>query len=158
MNKIYKVIWNKTRGMYMVVSELAKSQSKGSGSVDTRRKLTRSAAALALFFSVISAGGTAWAADMTTVKDTSDTVQTVYTKNGVDAQLTEYAKESAVQTNTAAITTNTKNVAALQTAVEAKANAADVYSKTEADTKFATKDQLKQDVSAINLEVVKKSG
>ena len=157
MNKIYKVIWNKTRGMYMVVSELAKSQSKGSGSVDTRRKLTRSAAALALFFSVISAGGTAWAADMTTVKDTSDTVQTVYTKNGVDAQLTEYAKESAVQTNTAAITTNTKNVAALQTAVEAKANAADVYSKTEADTKFATKDQLKQDVSAINLEVVKKA-
>ena len=150
MNKIYKVIWNKTRGMYMVVSELAKSQSKGSGSVDTRRKLTRSAAALALFFSVISAGGTAWAADMTTVKDTSDTVQTVYTKNGVDAQLTEYAKESAVQTNT-------KNVAALQTAVEAKANAADVYSKTEADTKFATNDQLQQDVSAINLEVVKKA-
>ena len=157
MNKIYKVIWNKTRGMYMVVSELAKSQSKGSGSVDKRRKLTQSAAALALFFSVVSAGGTAWAANTTTVKDTSDTVQTVYTKNGVDAQLTEYAKESAVQTNTAAITTNTKNVAALQTAVEAKANAADVYSKTEADTKFATKDQLKQDVSAINLEVVKKA-
>ncbi|MDD6569755.1 MAG: ESPR-type extended signal peptide-containing protein, partial [Acidaminococcus sp.] len=135
MNKIYKVIWNKTRGMYMVVSELAKSQSKGSGSVDKRRKLTQSAAALALFFSVVSAGGTAWAADTTQVKDTSNAVQTVYTKDGVDAQLTEYAKEKTVQTNTAAIATNTKNVAALQTAVEAKADAADVYTKTETDSK-----------------------
>ena len=135
MNKIYKVIWNKTRGMYMVVSELAKSQSKGSGSVDKRRKLTQSAAALALFFSIVSAGGTAWAADTTQVKDTSNAVQTVYTKDGVDAQLTEYAKEKTVQTNTAAIATNTKNVAALQTAVEAKADAADVYTKTETDSK-----------------------
>ena len=166
MNKIYKVIWNKTRGMYMVVSELAKSQSKGSGSVDKRRKLTQSAAALALFFSVVSTGGTAWAADTTyvKVKDTSNAVQTVYTKDGVDAQLTEYAKEKTVQThteaiaaNTAAIATNTKNVAALQTAVEAKANAADVYSKTEADTKFATNDQLQKDVAATNLEVAKKA-
>lgn len=142
MNKIYKVIWNKTRGMYMVVSELAKSQSKGSGSVDKRRKLTQSAAALALFFSIVSAGGTAWAADTTQVKDTSDAVQTVYTKDGVDKQLAEYAKEKTVQTHTAAIATNTeaiatntKNVAALQTAVEAKADAADVYTKTETDSK-----------------------
>lgn len=82
MNKIYKVIWNKTRGMYMVVSELAKSQSKGSGSVDTRRKLTRSAAALALFFSVISAGGTAWAADMTTLAGYG--ITDAYTKAEVD--------------------------------------------------------------------------
>ena len=87
MNKIYKVIWNKTRGMYMVVSELAKSQSKGSGSVDKRRKLTQSAAALALFFSVVSAGGTAWAADTATVTDTSGTSQTVYTKDGTDSQI-----------------------------------------------------------------------
>lgn len=87
MNKIYKVIWNKTRGMYMVVSELAKSQSKGSGSVDKRRKLTQSAAALALFFTIVSAGGTAWAADTATVTDTSGTSQTVYTKDGTDSQI-----------------------------------------------------------------------
>ncbi len=92
MNKIYKVIWNKTRGMYMVVSELAKSQSKGSGSVDTRRKLTRSAAALALFFSVISAGGTAWAANTTTVTAKDGTEQTVYTQEGTDSQI-EAAKK-----------------------------------------------------------------
>ncbi|WP_296398297.1 ESPR-type extended signal peptide-containing protein [Acidaminococcus timonensis] len=93
MNKIYKVIWNKTRGMYMVVSELAKSQSKGSGSVDKRRKLTQSAAALALFFSVVSAGGTAWAADpSTTVTAKDGTEQTVYTKEGTDSQI-EAAKK-----------------------------------------------------------------
>lgn len=87
MNKIYKVIWNKTRGMYMVVSELAKSQSKGSGSVDKRRKLTQSAAALALFFSVVSAGGTAWAAETATVTDKDNVEQTVYTKDGTDSQI-----------------------------------------------------------------------
>ncbi|MDO5598093.1 MAG: ESPR-type extended signal peptide-containing protein, partial [Acidaminococcus sp.] len=92
MNKIYKVIWNKTRGMYMVVSELAKSQSKGSGSVDKRRKLTQSAAALALFFSVVSAGGTAWAANTTTVTAKDGTEQTVYTQEGTDSQI-EAAKK-----------------------------------------------------------------
>ena len=120
---------------------------------------------------LLPVGGYSYAADTTTVKDTRDTVQTFYTKNGVDAQLTEYAKEKTVQTNTEAIATNTeaiatnteaiatntKNVAALQTAVEAKANAADVYSKTEADTKFATNDQLQKDVAATNLEVAKKA-
>ena len=68
MNKIYKVIWNKTRGMYMVV--------------------TQSAAALALFFSVVSAGGTAWAADPTTTVSAKDgTEQTVYTKEGTDSKI-----------------------------------------------------------------------
>lgn len=110
MNKIYKVIWNKTRGMYMVVSELAKSQSKGSGSVDKRRKLTQSAAALALFFSIVSAGGTAWAADTTQVKDTSDAVQTVYTKDGVDNKMSEYAKQTDLETNKNNIATNKTNI------------------------------------------------
>lgn len=135
MNKIYKVIWNKTRGMYMVVSELAKSQSKGSGSVDKRRKLTQSAAALALFFSVVSAGGTAWAADYTTVKDTRDTVQTVYTKDGVDKHLAEYAKKTDVDTNKNSISTLDTQVKANADAVATKANAADVYTKTETDSK-----------------------
>ena len=32
MNKIYKVVWNKARGMYVVASEFAKSHTKSSGS------------------------------------------------------------------------------------------------------------------------------
>ena len=88
MNKIYKVIWNKTRGMYMVVSELAKGQSKDGRRAVGRKKVAQTAAALALFFSVVSAGGTAWAADTTTTITAKDgTEQTVYTQEGTNSQI-----------------------------------------------------------------------
>ena len=85
MNRIYKVIWNKTRGMYMVVSELAKGQSKDGRRAVGRKKVVQTAAALAVFFSIVSMGGTSYAADgTTTVTDTEGNTQTVYTKDGVD--------------------------------------------------------------------------
>ena len=84
MNRIYKVIWNKTR-MYMVVSELAKGQSKDGRRAVGRKKVAQTAAALAVFFSIVSMGGTSFAADnTTTVTDTEGKTQTVYTKDGVD--------------------------------------------------------------------------
>lgn len=93
MNKIYKVIWNKTRGMYMVVSELAKGQSKDGRRAVGRKKVAQAAAALAVFFSVVSMGGTSFAADTTKVdSSTSDTAVEVYTKAGTDAQI-EAAKK-----------------------------------------------------------------
>ena len=69
MNRIYKVIWNKTRGMYMVVSELAKGQSKDGRRAVGRKKVAQTAAALAVFFSIVSMGGTSFAADGTTKVD-----------------------------------------------------------------------------------------
>lgn len=88
MNKIYKVIWNKTRGMYMVVSELAKGQSKDGRRAVGRKKVAQTAAALAVFFSVVSAGGTAWAADTTTTVTAKDgTEQIVYTQEGTNSQI-----------------------------------------------------------------------
>ena len=84
MNRIYKVIWNKTRGMYMVVSELAKGQSKDGRRAVGRKRVAQTAAALAVFFSIVSMGGTSFAADTTTVTDTEGKTQTVYTKDGVD--------------------------------------------------------------------------
>ena len=89
MNRIYKVIWNKTRGMYMVVSELAKGQSKDGRRAVGRKKVAQTAAALAVFFSIVSAGGTSFAADGTTKVEssTSGTAVEVYTKNGTDAQI-----------------------------------------------------------------------
>ena len=85
MNRIYKVIWNKTRGMYMVVSELAKGQSKDGRRAVGRKKVVQTAAALAVFFSIVSMGGTSFAADnTTTVTDTEGKTQTVYTKEGID--------------------------------------------------------------------------
>ena len=88
MNKIYKVIWNKTRGMYMVVSELAKGQSKDGRRAVGRKKVAQTAAALALFFSIVSMGGTSFAADTTKVdSSTSGTAVEVYTKDGTDNKI-----------------------------------------------------------------------
>lgn len=53
MNRIYKVIWNKTRGMYMVVSELAKGQSKDGRRAVGRKKWHRPLR-LWPYFSVLS--------------------------------------------------------------------------------------------------------
>ena len=91
MNRIYKVIWNKTRGMYMVVSELAKGQSKDGRRAVGRKKVAQTAAALAVFFSIVSMGGTSFAADGTTKVEPagtgSTTAQEVYTKEGTDKQI-----------------------------------------------------------------------
>lgn len=89
MNRIYKVIWNKTRGMYMVVSELAKGQSKDGRRAVGRKKVAQTAAALAVFFGIVSMGGTSFAADGTTTVEpsTSKTAVEVYTKDGTDAQI-----------------------------------------------------------------------
>ena len=104
MNRIYKVIWNKTRGMYMVVSELAKGQSKDGRWAVGRKKVAQTAAALAVFFSIVSMGGTSFAADnTTTVTDTEGKTQTVYTKDGVDkgiASLQEDIQKSNQQVQT----------------------------------------------------------
>lgn len=121
MNKIYKVIWNKTRGMYMVVSELARNQSRGGGSVDKRRKLTQAAAALALFFSIFSAGGTALAADPLTigtaeVNTASGDVVNVLTGNSGEASAINDALEQ-VKTNRQDIETNRNNIQDLKSSV-----------------------------------------
>ena len=91
MNRIYKVIWNKIRGMYMVVSELAKGQSKDGRRAVGRKKVAQTAAALAVFFSIVSMGGTSFAADGTTTVEPagtgSTTAQEVYTKEGTDKQI-----------------------------------------------------------------------
>lgn len=94
MNKIFKVIWSKTRNCYVVASELAKGTSK-STSTGRMAKRAALAAVAALLISPLGAGYVS-AADSVTVKDTSNTDQIVYTKDGVDAQLSGYAKNTTV--------------------------------------------------------------
>ena len=64
MNKIYKVVWSKVRNCYVVVSELAKRNSKGSGSRSIPVKAARGL--IGLLLSACLAGGygvqMAWAA------------------------------------------------------------------------------------------------
>lgn len=97
MNKIFKVIWSKTRNCYVVASELAKGTSK-STSTGRMAKRAALAAVAALLISPLGAGYVS-AADSVTVKDTSNTDQIVYTKDGVDAQLSGYAKNTTVNQN-----------------------------------------------------------
>lgn len=114
MNRIYKVIWNKTRGMYMVVSELAKGQSKDGRRAVGRKKVVQTAAALAVFFSIVSMGGTSFAADPVTigtveVNDTSGNEQKVLTVTQGDA--------STIGTTLSQVSTNQNDIANLQTQV-----------------------------------------
>ena len=119
MNRIYKVIWNKTRGMYMVVSELAKGQSKDGRRAVGRKKVAQTAAALAVFFSIVSMGGTSFAADPVTigtveVKDTSGNEQKVLTVTQGDA--------STIGTTLSQVSTNQNDIATLQTQVSTNTN------------------------------------
>lgn len=66
MNKVYKVIWSKVRNCYMVVSELAKSNGKNTGSTDKRRKLTAGIALAAMALTLnLGMAGAAEAANVT---------------------------------------------------------------------------------------------
>lgn len=115
MNRIYKVIWNKTRGMYMVVSELAKGQSKDGRRAVGRKKVAQTAAALAVFFSIVSMRGTSYAAGITigsaTVTDSSGNTVTVFTGNSSAASAVEAAVELTVPYNS-------KQIGILQDAVQ----------------------------------------
>ena len=157
MNRIFKVIWSKTKHCYIVVSEYAKANTKA---VHTGLRTTAAAAAVAAMLLAPVNYNYVWAADTTTVTDTSTVQQTVYTKDGADntfatrgSLTTEAADRAAADTKEAAdraaadttLQSNIDKEAAvretadtkLQTAVAAKANADDVYSKTDADNKFA---------------------
>ena len=67
MNKIFKVVWSKTKNSYVVVSEIAKRSGKCSSSLN--KKL------IAVFLAagtVMSVTGSAWAADMVKVDGNED--------------------------------------------------------------------------------------
>lgn len=86
MNRIFKVIWSKTKHCYIVVSEYAKANTKAA---HTGLRTTAAAAAVAAMLLAPVNYNYAWAADTVTVEeaDTSTTTQqtqTVYTKDGAD--------------------------------------------------------------------------
>ena len=100
MNKIFKVIWSKTRNCYVVASELAKGHTKASSTGDKTRRLALAAITALMLLPV---GGFSYAADTTTVTDTDNTSQTVYTKEGTDKQVSDaktytYRKVAAEET------------------------------------------------------------
>lgn len=81
MNRIFKVIWSKTKNCYVVASELAKGRTKAASTGDKAKRLALAAITALMLLPV---GGYSYAADTATVTDTSATQQTVYIKDGAD--------------------------------------------------------------------------
>ena len=81
MNRIFKVIWSKTRNCYVVASELAKGRTKAASTGDKAKRLALAAITALMLLPV---GGFSYAADTATVTDTGSNPQTVYTKDGAD--------------------------------------------------------------------------
>lgn len=80
MNRIFKVIWSKTKHCYIVVSEYAKANTKAA---HTGLRTSAAAAAVAAMLLAPVNYNYAWAAETATVTDTSSTTQqtrTVYTQ------------------------------------------------------------------------------
>lgn len=122
MNRTYKVIYNRTRHLYQVVSELAKSRGKSDSLVTAAtaadKHLRRAVvmALLAMSVSVPIAG--IQAADGTTDGTAEPTLQEQVAQNKTD-----------IATNTADISTNKSNIADNKTAIAA--NTANITANTE---------------------------
>ena len=122
MNRIFKVIWSKTKHCYIVVSEYAKANTKAA---HTGLRTTAAAAAVAAMLLAPVNYNYAWAADIVTVTDTSTTQQMMYTKDGADntfatkgSLTTEAASREAADTKEAGIreAADTKEAAAREAA------------------------------------------
>lgn len=89
MNRIFKVIWSKTKHCYIVVSEYAKANTKAA---HTGLRTTAAAVAAAAMLLAPVNYNYVWAADTATVTDTNNKPQTVYTKDGADSTLEKETK------------------------------------------------------------------
>ena len=87
----------------------------------------------------------------------STTVVVNNVANATEAEKAVSDKDGNDISTTYLKTADAETTYATKTELEDKANTADVYSKTEADTKFATVDQLQEDMSATNNELANKA-
>lgn len=108
MNKIYKVIWSKAKHTYVVASEIAKGHTKG----ETTGKGLKKLAAAMLVAAALLSPSFAWAADTAKVEPAADQTSSaaveVYTKEGVNNQISTLSTQ--IGTNTTSISTNTTNI------------------------------------------------
>lgn len=158
MNRVYKVIFNRTKGQYEVVPEIAKNGGKAPKR-STGRHLHHSAGILptAVLLSLLVSGGTCGAASATTIEagDTisagdnisvtkDDTGKIVIAADGVATKAKLDQVNSTATDNTAKISTNTQNIdkntrdiAENKTAIAANKTATEKNAKDIADNKGA---------------------
>ncbi|MGN0950347.1 MAG: ESPR-type extended signal peptide-containing protein [Mitsuokella sp.] len=148
MNKIYKVIYNRARNMYQVVSEIVHSRGK-TRSLQSRvrpQSLARLVAATLLAMSIGLPVG--WAADGdsagTTTSDTTTATATyISDTNTADENIkaldTQVAKNAAdISTNKTNIATNTADIATNKESIAGNKTAIDTNTKNIATNKTAT--------------------
>lgn len=119
MNKIFKIIFSKARGCYVVVSELAKSSGSGTPAPKIRREYGRTltAAVMAALMGMAFVG----AADITTVHD--------YSVNSVKTDTdTNYNYDADTGSNALAAGVSAKATGASAVAVGSGAQASENYS------------------------------
>ena len=100
MNRIFKVIWSKTKNCYVVASELAKGRTKAASTGDKAKRLALAAITALMLLPV---GGYSYAANIsigTAIINDSDGKQTtVFTGNQTAAEAVEAAVELTVPYN-----------------------------------------------------------
>ena len=167
MNRVYKVIFNRIKGQYEVVPEIAKNGGKAPKR-STGRHLHHSAGILptAVLLSLLVSGGTCGAAPATTIEagDTisagdnisvtkDDTGKIVIATDGVATKDDLNQVNSTATDHAGKISTNTQNIAENKTAIAANKtatenNAKDIATNT---TAIATnKTSITQNASAIS--------
>ena len=137
MNRIFKVIWSKTKHCYVVVSEYAKANTKAA---HTSMRATAAALAAAAVLLAPVDYSTVWAQTATIEVASTDanTKTDVYTKDGADSKFATWdevknkADKTDVQQETAAREAADNEI---KEDVAKKANASDVYTKSETDSK-----------------------
>ena len=112
MNRIFKVIWSKTRNCYVVASELAKGRTKAASTGDKAKRLALAAITALMLLPV---GGYSYAANISigtaTINDSDGNQTTVFTGNQTAAEAVEAAVELTVPYNS-------KQIGTLQRAVQ----------------------------------------
>lgn len=156
MNRTYKVIYNRTRHLYQVVSELAKSRGKSDSLVtaataaDKHLRWAVVMALLAMSVSVPIAG--IQAADGTTTDGTTEQMlqeqvaqnktDIATNKAGIEANKTNIAANTtSIETNKTAIAANTANIATNKNNITDNATAisTEITARTDADTALTNK-------------------
>lgn len=181
MNNIYKVIWSKAKNCYVVASEIAKSHTKSASGSEKmggygKRALLALAAASAIFCGgLVNVGASVQSETISPTGTTSNPVLTVdnpddaaqlntvisaakadklVTKDNIGGQLTDYAKASDLSAKADANDVYSKTAAedkfATKTELGSYAKSADVYSQTDADGKFATGEALNDLKDTVN--------
>ena len=150
MNNIYKVIWSKAKNCYVVASEIAKSHTKSaSGSEKMGGYGKRALLALAAASAIFCGGLVNVGAVDTVHVDESSTpaaAQEVYTKAAVDTALDKKADKDSVYTKADTYTKTEVN-----NAVDKKADKDSVYTKADTYTKTEVNAKLAKKADASNV-------